>query len=243
MIVLREYISAALTRLVSTHGKLSVREVEALLCAMLDAQAVHLTASPNASLDEAVQKPLGCEIRVRCDVVADPFPRTETAPGEPALGRAAAAEDPAGVPATARGGPSDSACLEESSSWAETARPGSESSEELMLERIVLALDAQERKREFVWMGYVVRELLPGLGFSERETQVLLQRLKDEGVITTVKRPNPKNPDFPATGVGLNREHPLVNRVLNRVKSAPRRFPLGRIRGELLSETIIRERR
>jgi hypothetical protein len=110
-------------------------------------------------------------------------------------------------------------------------------------DRVIRELDLQERRRDFVWMGYVAKELLPGLGVAAQEAHAVLQRMIGEGIINTTKHPNPKNPEYPATGVKLNREHPLVKRVLGNGKSGPSRFPLGRIQGEPLSETIIRERR
>ncbi len=71
-----------------------------------------------------------------------------------------------------------------------------------------------EDRHDFMWAGYIVRELLPRLGFAPDEAKVVLDHLRAEKLVTISKVPNPKNPDFPATGVHLNREHPRVKGLL-----------------------------
>jgi hypothetical protein len=71
-----------------------------------------------------------------------------------------------------------------------------------------------EGRHDFMWAGYIVRELLPRLGFSPEEAKVVLDHLRAEKLVTITKVPNPKNPEFPATGVHLNREHPRVQTLL-----------------------------
>jgi len=74
-----------------------------------------------------------------------------------------------------------------------------------------------EEHHQFMWAGYVVRELLPRLGFPAEEAKLVLDRLRSENLVTVSKVPNPKNPDFPATGVHLNREHPRMKVLLERI--------------------------
>ena len=65
-----------------------------------------------------------------------------------------------------------------------------------------------------MWAGYVVRELLPRLGFPAEEAKSILDKLKTEKLVIIGKVANPRNPDFPATGVRLNHEHPRVQALL-----------------------------
>jgi hypothetical protein len=74
-----------------------------------------------------------------------------------------------------------------------------------------------EQHHEFMWAGYVVRELLPRLGFAPEEAKIVLDRLRAENLIKISKVTNPKNPDFPATGVHLNHEHPRIKALLAQV--------------------------
>jgi hypothetical protein len=67
-----------------------------------------------------------------------------------------------------------------------------------------------EQHHEFMWAGYVVRELMPRIGFPAGEAKLVLDRLCSEGILRISKVPNPRNPSFPATGVELNYEHPRV---------------------------------
>ncbi len=69
-------------------------------------------------------------------------------------------------------------------------------------------------RHEFMWAGYIVRELLPRLGFAPHEAKAVLDELRAEQLVTISKVPNPKNPEFPATGVKLNCEHPRVKALL-----------------------------
>lgn len=111
-----------------------------------------------------------------------------------------------------------------------------------IVERVITSLAAQERRRDFIWAGFVVNDLLPGLGAEKREAQVLFDRMVDDGIISLSKTPNPNNPDFPSTRVQLNRDHPDVQRVLSK-NGRTRSFEPVAIRGEPLSTTIKRERR
>lgn len=71
-----------------------------------------------------------------------------------------------------------------------------------------------EGRHDFMWAGYIVRELLPRLGFAPDEAKLVLDHLRAEKLVTISKVPNPKNPEFPATGVHLNHDHPRVQGLL-----------------------------
>jgi len=112
-----------------------------------------------------------------------------------------------------------------------------------LAERVISSLDAQERRRDFVWAGFVVKDLLPAQGIEPREAQTLFDRLVDEGVLLLEKRANPNNPDFKTTVVKLNRDNDAVQAVLARVGNSIKSFQPVPIRGEPASATLIRERR
>lgn len=78
-----------------------------------------------------------------------------------------------------------------------------------------------EESHEFMWAGYIVRDLLPRLGFPAQEAKLILDHMRADGMLTITKVPNPKNPVFPATGVQLNREHPSVRAILERCAAPP----------------------
>ncbi|MGD2110783.1 MAG: hypothetical protein PVI86_15500 [Phycisphaerae bacterium] len=112
-----------------------------------------------------------------------------------------------------------------------------------LLERVISALDTQERRRDFVWAGFVVKDLLPGLGLESHEAQRWFDTLVDDEIFVLDQRPNPNNPDFPSTNVRLNRDNDVVKRVLDRNGRSLGGFKPVEIRGEPASTTLIRERR
>lgn len=119
---------------------------------------------------------------------------------------------------------------------------GADGGVDARLVRFVREVDRLERARKFVWIGYVVKERLPELGFGQAEAQEVLDRAQREGMVSLQKIPNPKNPDFPTTTIVLNRDHPVVRKVLHEGDVEERR-ELIRVRGAGLSETILAERR
>jgi hypothetical protein len=110
-------------------------------------------------------------------------------------------------------------------------------------ESFIREFDRLERYNDFMWIGFVLKTLLPQIGLSELEARDFFRQLESDGIVVTSKEPNPRRPEFPTTRVRLNREHPAVRQALASGAPPQRRFPLGRVTGELLSETIIRERR
>lgn len=79
------------------------------------------------------------------------------------------------------------------------------------------------------------------MGFDEQQARELLNYVSDEGIIIKMKTPNPKKPEFPSTTIKLNRQHPVVHRVLGNGHSE--KFRPIKITGGPLSEDIIRDRR
>jgi len=62
--------------------------------------------------------------------------------------------------------------------------------------------DTYLQKRGFAW------------AFDPDMPRRLIQEATDAGIIVMHKVPNPKQPEFPVTGIRLDREHPLVQDVL-----------------------------
>jgi hypothetical protein len=65
----------------------------------------------------------------------------------------------------------------------------------------------------------------------------------EEGIIRTHKVPNPKNPAFPVTAVRLNLQHPEVSAAMGDEIADTSSFVPVDIKGEPLSDTVLRDRR
>jgi hypothetical protein len=116
------------------------------------------------------------------------------------------------------------------------------------LTEAVRSLDAAEHKVSFVSLKWFRDQFLPGCGVSWAATPYLGQEVVkeaiDRGLFLTSKVQNPKAPAFPVTAIRLNRDLPEVRQVLGSAPAAHRRiFQPVAIRGEALSDTIVRDRR
>ncbi len=192
----KTHLIAALHRLRDDHAGTSVSEAQHWLCGILEAQSVTLLGPddtpppPHTTLTELLTRPFSADLRVNCATgLAD-----NTAPPGAALSCADTGESRF----TAGDAP----------------RTAEEDSPGTRFAQFVRDFDRLERKRGFMWAGYIVRELLPRLGFPPTEAKVVLDRLRSDGILTVSKVENPRNPDFPATAVHLNREHPQVQEAL-----------------------------
>lgn len=106
--------------------------------------------------------------------------------------------------------------------------------------RFIRELHRLQANREFMWAGFVVKELLPQMGFVGPEARQFLSELEADGIVMITKEPNPNNPDHPTACVRLNADHPQVKAALERSSGERTRI---RVRGEPVSQTLIRERR
>jgi hypothetical protein len=91
-------------------------------------------------------------------------------------------------------------------------------------------------------------EILPNEHFTSRvntdvEKAALLSSAIEKGLILTRKIPNPKSPQFPVTTIRLNRLMPDVKAALGQVENSDLEFRPIEIRGEPLSQTVLRDRR
>ncbi len=88
----------------------------------------------------------------------------------------------------------------------------------------------------------VLPAVTPSFADPEARQSILLEGI-EKRLLLTNKVPNPKNPSFPVTAVRINREHPEMAALLGPGRSGDSGFSPVEIRGEPLSETILRERR
>lgn len=109
--------------------------------------------------------------------------------------------------------------------------------------RLIREFDRRERERGPIYAGFIVKDLLPRMGFDPTEAKRILRAMEAHDIVRTERKRNPKNPERDTTFVTLNREHPQVVRVLTGSNAVQRTFPIASIEGEPLSEMIIRERR
>ncbi|MGA2878987.1 MAG: hypothetical protein ABSG13_08565 [Bryobacteraceae bacterium] len=78
---------------------------------------------------------------------------------------------------------------------------------------------------------------------SEPMRQTVLRSSIDRRLVLTSRVQNPKAPQFPTTAIRLNRILPEVKTMLGDRENSIRDFEPVSIRGESLSETVLRERR
>ncbi len=107
---------------------------------------------------------------------------------------------------------------------------------------LVRELDRRERERGPIFAGFIVNDLLPRRGFEPADAKRILSAMEAQNMVHTERKPSPNDPARSTTFVTLNREHPHVAQVLKGAAGIERTFPIGTIKGELLSERIIRER-
>lgn len=115
---------------------------------------------------------------------------------------------------------------------------------------ILMALDAAQRDarfRDFVGLKPFRDQYLGRFGHSWCDSmtarQKAISKAIEQGFIVIRRVANPKSPDFPTTAIELNREHPAVKSILDSTKVERSIFRPLPIRGELLSSTVIAERR
>jgi hypothetical protein len=109
----------------------------------------------------------------------------------------------------------------------EQAQPASRFHPEVQLseeERIpwfIREFDRLEQTHDFMWAGYIVKEMLPSIGIQTAEAREFLDELQSQGIVTVKKIPNPRNPEHPASAVHLEREHETVSQVLEEHEHSP----------------------
>jgi hypothetical protein len=116
------------------------------------------------------------------------------------------------------------------------------------ISNLVHALDRVESRPgyQFVALKWFRDVALPGEGFdwvqSDSTRQNVLREAIERRLILISKVPNPKSPQFPVTAIRLNRLLPEIQAILGEQVSDSDFRPVE-IRGEMLSTTVLRERR
>ena len=88
----------------------------------------------------------------------------------------------------------------------------------------------------------VLPAVRPEWAAADTRSAVLREAI-ERGFVLTCKVPNPKSPAFPVTAVRLNRSLPEIAEILGTPAPTPEEFRPIAIRGEGLSDTVLRERR
>jgi hypothetical protein len=185
-------LQETLSGLARTHAHEPLSEIQRILRGVLGLEEVHFQGAdgrelrPDAMLQQALEQCAAVSVRLQLRTVAV----------------AASAGNGSALPAESR--------FREGSATADVSRLSLDERTDLFL-REFLRL---EGRHDFMWAGYIVRELLPRLGFAPDEAKLVLDHLRAEKLVTISKVPNPKNPEFPATGVHLNHDHPRVQALL-----------------------------
>jgi|GEM_PF-1739262 len=192
----KTHLTAVLRRLADTHGDTPLAEIERILAGVFEARSVRFVLPGNGRRAEPLT--LRAVLDRPCEVVIEL--QTQVS-GPPTVGSRSAGSG------ASRFQPGD-------------APPAPEPSAEARCDQFIREFARLEQRHEFMWAGYIVRELLPRVGFPDAEAKVVLDRLRLDGILLMTKVPNPKNPHFPATGAKLNRKHPRVIAVLGEPSAA-----------------------
>jgi len=117
------------------------------------------------------------------------------------------------------------------------------------LSRMLRALDRAESRPgyEFVSLKWfrdtaLLHDGPPWAADASARHEVLREAI-DRRYILTSKVANPRDPHFPVTAIRLNRQMPEVSAALGHRAGGPPGFRPVPIRGESLSETVLRDRR
>lgn len=222
MTTFKDEILACLQRLSASNGngKKTLAETEVILSAFLKARVTFKEIPRHTHLENALAKHFAVEICVE--------------------------HEPGSNEALATAGPSAST-LPARSLASPLAQPTPDSAvPDSRYEKLIRELDERIRQGRFLWAGFLVKELLPQLGFASTETHAVVQSMEREGLISLTKVPHPEIEGRTVTRVDLNRDHCWVRSVLSRAEGA-RKTPRFRIQlppgAEPVSETLIRERR
>ncbi len=218
---LRAYLSSLLSRMAESDPARDVNQTAELLRDILEADRIDMDTQGRTLLKNALSTPLTITLSLTVGGPRDAASRASDA----GIAEAHEPQPELAVPQGLANAPAGDRSLDR----------------DPRLDRVIRELDRLERRRDFIWIGYVAKTLLPNMGFDENQARELLNFASDAGIIVLTKTPNPNNPEFPSTTIKLNRQHPVVHRALG--SGRPPAFRPIKIRGGPLSEDIIRDRR
>lgn len=188
----KSHLRSVLFRLSRTHGNNQVSDVERLLCEVFDGRSVRFTDTegqplrPDLQLRELLNR--GFEVVVTLE--HQPHPRN--------------------------GGRDDGGRNQETTGADSGSRFHAEQTIEPAQRQawFIREFDRLEQTHDFMWAGYIVKELLPRIGLSTQEAREFLDKLQEDGIVAVRKIPNPRNPEHPASAVEMQRDNAQVREVL-----------------------------
>lgn len=198
----RSHLRSVLNRLSRTHATNSLGDIERTLIEVFDAQTVRFVdihdrpLSPDLRLREAIDRPFRVQIEV------DYAPSRSAGPTGNGSGHSGSPRQPSiqrdFAPAAAERAFEPQLLLppEERVPW------------------FVREFHRLEQTHDFMWAGYIVKEMLPRIGLTPPEARTLLDELQADGVVEVRKVPNPRNPDHPTSAVLLQRDNEQVRKIL-----------------------------
>ncbi len=190
----KSHLRSVLYRLARTHGNNNVADVERLLCEVFDAKSVRFLdaedrpMAPDRPLRDALLKPFQIELNIEFQ------PQHH----RPTAGDALLRRDDA----------------EASSAGPTGFRADVTLDHDEQIDWFVREFDRLEQTHEFMWAGYIVKEMFAKIGLTPPEAREMLDELHGMGIVSVRKVPNPKNPEHPASAVTLIREHERVGTAL-----------------------------
>ena len=198
----KSHLRAVLFRLARTHGNNSVADIERLLCEVFDASAARFVdlerrpLDPGWQLQDILQKPFAVSLDVEYQ------PSRAGAPTE-----LQNAHEPAGTSEHSRFQADNTLTPEDRVAW------------------FIREFGRLEQTHDFMWAGYIVKEMMGRIGLSPPEARTMLDELNAAGIVTVSKVPNPKNPEHPASAVKLVRDNVTVQEILG--PAATEQVPSG----------------
>ena len=227
MINISDGIGSLIGNLARTNPRRTIAEVEQIIREVLAAEYVQLGAPGGTPIGTALRSGLAVDLHFHIEVspggMAQSAPQAQPAvDAQPSAPQARVAAPPPPRPAPAAPAAAQDPWPDFEEESQEDMQPQAEPvSGAQRIEELIRELDRQERSRDFVWIGYLVKTFLPNLGMDPRTAQQFVNGLRDKGLLVVTKRANPNNPDFPASCVHLNRQHPTVRQVLGAATAAP----------------------
>jgi hypothetical protein len=190
----KSHLRFVLFRLARTHGNNTIADVERLLCEIFDAATARFVdledrpLNPDLQLQDVLQRP--CRVMLNVEFQPQRFTEPDGLQRvpEPATDTVSASR----FQMDASLSPADRI------TW------------------FIREFDRLEQTHDFMWAGYIVKEMLSRIGLPPAEARTLLDELNAAGIVSVRKVPNPKNPDHPASAVSLMREHEQVQAILGR---------------------------